>query len=61
MSKLFDGYKFEAGEPEGAAGDQLFEFRYSHLVQAPGHVAESCCPICLKSGTPTDKGLLAEH
>ena len=44
-SKLLDGYKFEADELEGAAGHQLLELRYSHLVQTPGHLAESGRPI----------------
>ena len=59
-SKLPNGYKFESGELERAACYQLLEPRYSHLVQAPGHLAESGCPIRLKSGPPMDKGLLTE-
>ena len=61
MSKLLDGYKFEAGKFEGTVGYNIFELPYSHLVQTSGYLAESCCPIRLKSGSPTDKGLLAEY
>jgi hypothetical protein len=58
--ELLDGHEFEAGEFEGAPRDELFEFCYGDLVEASGHFAESCCPIGLESGAPTDQGLLAE-
>ena len=58
--KLPDRHKFQAGELEGAAGYQLLELLYSNLVEASGRLAESGCPIGLKSGTPTDESFLAE-
>src|SRR2546427_5609170 len=60
-SELPDGYKFQGAELERTALYQFLELPYSHLVQAPGHLAESRSPIRLKGGSAPDKNLLTEH
>lgn len=57
VSQHSNGYKLEAGELEGASVYQLLELRYGYFVQATGDLAESCGPVRLKGGLPTDKSL----
>ena len=53
-SKLPDGNELQRGKLEGAACHQFLESCNSHLVQASGYLAESCCAVRLEPRPPAD-------